>query len=211
MCAKKYVNLSMQSTHNLIETTIKKGRRGKIIFANDFSDIGTHVAIRHALSRLCRNGLIIRLSTGIYLYPRIDKEFGVIYPTLDVVAERIAQKDKARIAPTGLYAMNRLGLCTQVPANYVYLTDGSQRRIKIGKRKGILFKHTAPKNLAFKSELAMLIVFALKEIKRDRVQQEHLTRLKHVINAAPKKEQEKIMQDAQMMPAWIKTLIMKML
>ena len=209
MCSRNEIKNMEQSTHNQIEKAIKKKNRGKIIFSNDFSSCGTHLAVRHALSRLCQNGLIIRLSTGIYLYPKIDKEFGlgILYPSLDTIAKSIAKKDKARIAPTGLYALNRLGLSTQVPANIIYLTDGSPRRIRIGKGKGILFKHTAPKNLAFKSDLAMLVVFALKEITRERVTQEHLDRLKYVLQQAPKEE---ILQDIKLMPAWIKSLIMKL-
>lgn len=197
------------STHCQIENMIKRRGRGKIIFPNDFSATGTDVAVRHALSRLCKSGLILRLAEGIYLYPKIDKELGlgVLYPSIDNIAKAIAKKDKARIVPTGIYALNRLGLSTQVPANAVYLTDGSPRRIKIGKGKGILFKHTAPKNLAFKSDLAMLTVFALKEIKKDRVTQEHLDRLKYILQQIPKEE---ILHDAAIMPAWIKKLIIKL-
>jgi hypothetical protein len=209
MCAKVKQKNAMQSTHNQIENAIKKKGRGKIIFANDFSTYGTHYAVRHTLSRLCKNELITRLSPGIYLYPKIDKELGlgVLYPSLDTIAKSIAKKDKARIVPTGIYALNRLGLSTQVPANIVFLTDGSPRRVMIGKGKGILFKHTAPKNLAFKSDLAMLVVFALKEITKERVTQEHLNRLKFVLQKVPKNE---ILQDIQLMPAWIKSLIMKL-
>jgi recombinational DNA repair protein (RecF pathway) len=126
---------------------------------------------------------------------------------MDEIANAIAKRDKARIVPTGLHALNRLGLSTQVPMNFVYLTDGTPRRIKTGKGKGILFKHTAPKNLAFQNELAMLITFALKEITRERVAQEQLDKIKSLLQQAPK---EQIMNDAKLMPAWIKSLIMKM-
>ncbi|MCL2074259.1 MAG: type IV toxin-antitoxin system AbiEi family antitoxin domain-containing protein [Marinilabiliaceae bacterium] len=197
-----------ESTHNQIKSAIMKKSRGKIIFSYDFSTFGTNIAVRHALSRLCKSGLILRLAEGIYLYPKIDKELGlgVLYPSIDTIAKAIAKKDKARIVPTGIYALNRLGLSTQVPANAVYLTDGSPRRINIGKGKGILFKHTVPKNLAFKSDLTMLIVFALKEIKKHRVTQEHLDRLKYVLQQTPKEE---ILQDVELIPAWIKNLIIK--
>ncbi|MCL2328478.1 MAG: type IV toxin-antitoxin system AbiEi family antitoxin domain-containing protein [Bacteroidetes bacterium] len=199
----------MQSTHSQIETAIKKKGRGKIISSNDFSAFGTNVTVRQTLSRLCKNGLILRLGEGIYLYPKIDKVLGlgVLYPSIDEIVKAIAKKDKARIVPTGVYALNRLGFSTQVPANAVYLTDGSPRRIKIGKGKGILFQHTAPKNLAFKSYLAMLITFALKAIKKDEVTQEHLDRLKYVLQQAPKEE---VLQDIELMPAWIKKLIIKL-
>jgi len=198
-----------ESIHNKVENAIKKKGRGKIIFSNDFSAFGTNVAVRHVLSRLYKSGLILRLAEGIYLYPKIDKELGlgVLYPSIDTIAKSIAKKDKARIVPTGLYALNRLGLSTQVPANAVYLTDGSSRRIKVGTGKGILFKHTVPKNLSFKSDLAMLIVFALKEITKERVTQEHLERLKYILQQAPKEE---ISQDVELMPAWIKNLIINL-
>lgn len=198
-----------ESTHSKIDRTIKKRSRGGILFGNDFSDFGTNYAVRHALSRLCKNGLILRLAEGIYLYPKIDKELGlgVLYPSIDTIAKSIAKKDKARIAPTGLYALNMLGLSTQVPANTVYLTDGSPRRIKIGDGQGILFKHTAPKNLAFKSDMAMLVVFALKEITKDRVTQENLERLKNVLQQVPK---EDILLDVKLMPEWIKNIIIRL-
>ncbi|MCL2682313.1 MAG: type IV toxin-antitoxin system AbiEi family antitoxin domain-containing protein [Bacteroidales bacterium] len=200
-----------QSTHTQIRKTIKAKGCGKIYFGNDFSSYGTDFAIRHTLSRLCKEGLIIRLGMGIYLYPKIDKKMGlgVLYPSPDIIAKSIAQRNNARIAPTGVYALNRLGLSTQVPMNIVFLTDGSPRRIKIGKGKGILFIHTAPKNLAFQSELAMLIVFALKEIGKGNVTQEELDRIKYVLQRVPKDVD--IMQDVKLMPGWIKSLLTKLL
>ncbi|MCI0922655.1 DUF6088 family protein [Sphingobacterium rhinopitheci] len=72
---------------------------------------------------------------------------GVIYPTTEELAKQIAQRDKARIAPTGIMALFLLGLTNQRPLKAVYLTDGSQREIKIGKRS-IKFKKTVPRSFA---------------------------------------------------------------
>jgi hypothetical protein len=197
----------MESIDDKIFKNIRKCGRGKAYFASDFAIYGESKTISKALSNLVKKQILIKLATGIYYYPKIDKKLGlgILYPSLDTVAEAIAKRDKARIVPTELYALNRLGLSTQVPANFVFLTDGSPRRIKIGNGKGILFKHTAPKNLAFKSDLAMLITFALKEITQERVTAEHVKRLKYVLQQAPK---EYVLQDIKLMPAWIKKLIM---
>jgi hypothetical protein len=199
----------MQSIEDKIFERIKKCGRGKEYFASDFAAYGESKSVSKALANLVKKEILLKLATGIFYYPKIDKKLGlgVLYPSLDAVAEAIAKRDKARIAPTGLYALNRLGLSTQVPANFVFLTDGSPRRIKVGKGKGILFKHTAPKNLAFQSDLAMLITFALKEITQERITQEHLGKLKQVLQHIP---QEQILQDAKLMPAWIKKLIQKL-
>jgi hypothetical protein len=199
----------MESIDNKIFNRIKKCGRGKAYFASGFSAYGEASSVRKALERLVKKQTLIRLARGIYFYPKIDKKYGwgILYPSWDEVAHAIAKRDQARIVPTGLYALNRLGLSTQVPMNLVYLTDGTPRRINTGKGKGILFKHTAPKNLAFQNELAMLITFALKEITQERVTQEHLDTLKQLLQQVPK---EQIMNDAKLMPAWIKSLIMKL-
>lgn len=197
----------MYSIDDKILNKVKKCGRGKVYFPSDFSSYGESKSILKALERLAKSEKLLRIARGIYLYPKIDKELGlgVLYPSLDEIAKRIAQRDKARIVPTGVYAVNRLGLSTQVPMNIVYLTDGSSRKIKVGKGRGIQFKHTAPKNLAFRSELAMLIVFALKEITQNKVIPEHINRIKFLLKNESK---ENVMIDSALMPAWIKSIIL---
>ena len=76
------------------------------------------------------SGKIIRIARGIYCKPKVDTEFGfgILYPSVDEVAQAIAQRDKCRIVPTGDAALNKLGLSTQVPMNAAYYTDGTPRR-----------------------------------------------------------------------------------
>ncbi|WP_455663745.1 DUF6088 family protein [Phocaeicola sp.] len=198
----------MQSVDSKILNKISKCGKGTIFFASDFATIGEMKAVHKALERLTNNGKIIRLARGIYCYPKIDKVLGlgVLYPSFEEIAQCIAKRDKARIVPTGQYALNKLGFSTQIPMNIVYLTDGSSRKIEIANGRGIQFKHTAPKNLAFKSELAMLITFALKELTQERITEEHLNRVKILLQNEPK---EKIMADFKLIPAWIRTIIMR--
>ena len=92
-----------------------------------------------------KDGTILRISHGIYYYPKIDKVLGlgILYPTLEEIAEGIAKHDKVRIVPTGLYALNRLGFSTQIPMNVVYLTDGFNRKITLYNGSSIQFKRIA--------------------------------------------------------------------
>jgi hypothetical protein len=196
----------MLSIDDNIIAKAKKCGRGKVYFVSDFAQYGESKSVQKALERLVKTETLLRLARGIYYYPKIDKTLGlgILYPSWEDIAFAIAKRDKARIVPTGVYALNRLGLSTQVPMNFVFLTDGTPRRINTGKGKGILFKHTAPKNLAFHSEIVMLIVFALKEIGKDNVSKEQFERLKYILQQAPK---ELFLQDVKLMPAWIKSLI----
>jgi hypothetical protein len=198
----------MQSIEDNILAKVQKDGRGRIYFPSDFATFGESKAVAKALERMVKSGQLLRLAQGIYYYPKIDSKLGlgVLYPSLEAIAQGIAERDKAKIAPTRTYALNKLGLSTQIPMNIVYLTDGSPRKVKVGNGRGILFKHTVPKNLSFQSELAMLITFAIKELKQENITQEHLDKIKTLLQNEPK---DKIMADAPLMPSWIKSIIMK--
>lgn len=178
--------------------------KGSVLFVDDFLDLGSPDSIKKALYRLTNEkGLLIRLAHGIYLYPKTDKELGTLYPSTEEIAKGIARRDKARIIPTGIYALNRLGLSTQVPMKIVYLTDGATRSIKIGKRT-ISFKKTSPKNLMTIGEISTLAIQALKEIGQEDVNGEILQQLKVVLK---KETEENILHDAKLAPAWINKIL----
>lgn len=185
---------------------IKKKGRGNFVFANDFTSLGEQKTINKALERLTKDEITVRISRGVYYYPKIDKVLGlgVLYPTLEDIAEGIAKRDKARIVPTGIYALNRLGFSTQIPMNIVYLTDGSERKLNLSNGTSIQFKYTAPKNLAFKSHLAMLLTFAFKTIGKENITQEILTHTKELL---ARDEKCTIEQDYNLMPAWVSSII----
>jgi hypothetical protein len=197
----------VNSITNEIEKKIKSGQRGKILFASDFSSFGLPKAVNKSMERLTASGLLIRLAHGIYLYPKIDTRLGmgVLYPTVETIAREIAKRDKARIVPSGVYALNALGFSTQIPMNVVFLTDGAARKIKIGNGQGIVFKRTVARNLSYKNNTLMLVVAALKEIGEGKVSPEQHTKIKELIS---KEKQEDIIADLQLSPAWIKKIIL---
>jgi len=196
----------MKSTVNEIERKIKRNRRGKIYFAADFAAFGTSKSINKALERLQASGLLVRFAQGIYLYPKIDIKLGlgILYPSIETIANEIAKRDKARIVPTGDYALHVLGLSTQIPLNVVFLTDGAPRTITIGNGKGILFKRTVPKNLSFKSEHLMLVASALKEIGNGNVSDQQIEKIKTILL---QEDKQKILGDLDLLPAWIRKII----
>ena len=197
----------MQSIHKQIIEQIKREQKGKIIFANDFKEFGSGDAIRQVLSRLCKEEFIIRLSVGIYLYPKISKQIGIVFPSIEDIAKAIAKREKARIVPTGIYALNRLGLSTQVPMKVVFLTDGAPRVIKVGKKATVKFKKTVAKHLSLKGEISTLVIFALKEIGKENVTESDLQRIKEVLAYENK---ENIRHDAMLASEWISEIMIKL-
>lgn len=205
---QEYDKMNEQNIEKKIRCVIDRKKHGTILFASDFADMGERKTINKAFERIALSGKIIRLARGIYCKPKVDTEFGfgILYPSVDDVAQAIAQRDKCRIVPTGDAASNKLGLSTQVPMNAVYFTDGTPRRIKIYNGKGILFKHVVPKRLDFKSELIMLITFALQAIGQGNVSDEQLKRINQLLSHEPK---EQIVEDLKLVPGWIRSIILK--
>ncbi len=198
----------MNSTARKIENSIENLGRGKIFFADDFVSMGSAENIRQTLLRCAKSNKIVRVAKGIYYYPQIDDKLGlgVLMPSYDQIANAIAERAHARIIPTGDYALNVLGLSTQVPMNSVYLTDGTPRKIEISGGRGIVFKKTTPKNLSFKNRLAMLITSALKSIKQENVTPEQI---EHIGKLLRKEDKDSVLADLALMPIWIRKIVTK--
>ena len=120
-----------------IRERIESQGENTLYMVRDFADLNNDGLVTRALSRLEKEGMLVRISQGIYLYPMRNR-FGILKPSIDDIAVAIAQKDKAGIIPSGLTALNNLALSTQVTMNAVYLTDATAREIKIGNRTIVL-------------------------------------------------------------------------
>lgn len=195
----------MSSIHRQIVKRIEQEGRGKVIFSSDFISISNTENIKKVLLRLEQKERLVRLSRGIYLYPKLDKELGILQPSIEDIAKAIAKRDRARIVPTGVLALNKLGLSTQVPMKVVYLTDGAPRSIQLGKHS-IKFKKTTPKNLMARGEISSLVIQALREIGKDNATEEQLTRIHDLLL---KEDTENIFHDSQVAPVWIARILMR--
>jgi len=190
---------------NKIKEEIEKKGKGKIYFTDNFFECGSPDAVNKALQRLEQKGVLIKIATGVYLYPEIDEGIGIIFPTIEEIAVAVAKRDCARICPTGVYAVNKIGLSTQVPVNAVFITDGAARTIKIGNKK-IKFKKTTPKNLLLRGPVSSLVIQALKEIGKNNVKEDQLKRIALLLE---KESLENIKHDAKLAPVWIRKIIME--
>lgn len=197
----------MQSVEKQIEKIIKSKPKGSLVLPSDFLLYGTAKAVQKSLERLEDKGVIIRIAQGIYVRPKEINLIGRLTPSAEEVAEAIAKRDRIRTVPTGSYALNALGLSTQVPMNIVMLTDGSPRVIKIGKRT-IKFKKTTPKNLLAKGKISRLTIQALKEIGNGKVTAEEEQK---IVDLLRKEEVKVLKHDIALAPVWIQKIMKKAL
>jgi hypothetical protein len=177
-----------------------------VLFRSDFPEYHSEF-VGETMATLTTEGTLVKLAQGIYAKPRKSR-FGVVLPSVEKVVQAITVRDNAEVLPSGMTALNVLGLSTQVPMNYTYLTTGSERTIKLTNRQVIL-KRGVPKNFCYGTRLIGLLVQALKALKQENVGQEELQTIRSLVSKEPNKEA--LVKDVDMMPAWMKRIVKPML
>jgi hypothetical protein len=182
---------------------ISESPNHSVFFIGDFAELGSVETIRKALKEAANQGLVDHIAHGIYAKPMLSK-FGIVPIPLEIVAKEIAIRDRVQIMPTGSTAANILGLSTQIPMVVSFLTTGSSRNIKIGKRL-IKFRHAAPRNFSFEGFTIPLVIQAFKDIEKENIGEEELSIVKEYISKAFDKQA--IIHDILMAPQWIQTIL----
>lgn len=177
-----------------------------VLFRSDFPEYHSEF-VGSILAELTNEGVLVKLAQGIYSKPRKSR-FGIVLPSVDKIVHAIAVRDKAQILPSGMTALNVLGLSTQVPMNYTYLTTGSERTVNLSSRK-IYLKRGVPKNFCYSTQLIALLVQALRTLKQENVGDAELQTIRKLISKEP--ERDALLNDVGMMPAWMKRLIKPMI
>lgn len=198
----------METIEDKILESLKKCGRGTVFFSDKFARYSTSANIRKALEILKAKDVIINVARGIYCYPKIDKALGlgVILPSVDDIVDAIAKRDHIKVVPTGVHAQNMLGLSTQVPMNYVFLTNGYSKSLTVLGNIQVKFKQTSPKNISFQNKLAMLITYALRDYGQDNVSSDQIEHIHTLLRQEP---QEKVLKDLALMPVWIRNIVMQ--
>ena len=112
---------------------------GGLLSPKEFLHLGSRAAIDQTLSRLAREGKLLRVGRGAYALP-IQGRFGARPPSAQSVMEAMESTSGETVVASGAAEANSLGLTTQVPTREVYLTSGPSRRLKLGNRE-IELKH----------------------------------------------------------------------
>jgi hypothetical protein len=192
-----------QTTDKKVLVLIQGHGRGWVFTPAHFQGLGTRNAIASALKRFKASGLVRQLTRGLYDYPVQDPVLGCVAPSAERIARALAVRDSIRLQPSGDYAANILGLSEQVPSRIVFLTDGSARKVKIGKRE-IHLQHTTPRNMATAGRKSGTIIQALRHIGKDHVDARIIAILRRRIDD---RERASLRKDLIHAPAWIADLL----
>lgn len=189
-----------------IKKRIELAEPGTVFMTSDFTDIATTTTARKCLGRLVEEKKIRRIMDGVYekpVYSNLLKEYLPANP--DTIAYAIAKSFRWTIAPCGDVALNKLGLSTQVPVVWSYISDGPYRKFSWDNIT-ISFKHRANREISFMSETTTLVVEALKTLGKERVDDSIIVSLK---NKLPDDAKAKMLIEATGVSEWIYAVIRK--
>jgi len=189
-----------QTIEGKIDARIRRKGDRWVFSQHDFSELGTRSAVDLALHRMSERGEIRRAIRGLYYRPRTSKLLGAdLGPDIHAVAEALARKFGWSIQPGGAAAENYLGLSTQVPAKSVYFSSGPSRVYAVG-RTSLTFRHTAPKEAAFKHPESAVIVRALRSRGREHVTARDIEKIRGWL---PGKLRAKVLADTRTATDWV--------
>ncbi len=182
---------------------IKIAPTGSVFSPRMFDDLGKRAAVDQALSRLTKAGKIRRIARCVYDIPKMHPTLGALSADPDAVARSIAAQAGYRLQPTPARAANVLGLSSQVPAQIVYLIDGSSRKIKVGNQI-IHFKHAGPTALLGAGTLAGVALQAIRAFGPD-----HLTSgiIQQLRQSLPSEAKTGLKDLAHYAPHWMASVI----
>ncbi|MEN9489784.1 MAG: hypothetical protein RJA63_233 [Pseudomonadota bacterium] len=190
----------MQTIEQKILSRVYGRGRGWAFTKTDFVAGFGEANIHQALSTLARASTIRRVCHGVYDYPRYSALLGqALSPDVDQVAQALARKFNWRIQPSGDAALNLLGLSTQVPARWEYLSDGPGREYALGNTT-LVFRKSALKDAGFKLRESGLLVQALKALGRERVDAAVITRLRAWL---PASRSAAVLADTRAATGWV--------
>jgi Family of unknown function (DUF6088) len=165
--------------------------------AKSLLHLGSRAATDQALSRLTRQGKLMRSGRGTYVRP-IESRFGNRLPSPVTVITETARLRGETGAPHGAAAANRLGLTTQVPMHTIYLTSGRSRRLTLG-AQSIELEHAPRWQLTNADRPSGEVVRALAWAGRPQAH-EFLARIKQKL---PEEVRKELIAARGALPEWL--------
>lgn len=185
---------------NQIRGNIERAESGSVFVSTDFTDITDKKTVNMGLIRLADEGLVKKILFGVYYKPEYNELLGeTVAPSPNKVAHALARNFGWTIVPCGDTALNLLGLSTQVPSQWVYVSDGAYKEYSFDNTV-LKFKRTTNKEISKLSYKTALTIQALKALGKDNVSEQIICRLKKALS---EEEKEKMLTEAKSATSWV--------
>ena len=183
-----------------IRSRIEAAQAGSVFVTSDFADITKTKRISEYLVRLSADNTVKCVMRGLFYKPKYSKLLDeYIAPSPDAVAHALARNYGWTIFPCGDTALNFLGLSTQVPVVWSYVSDGPYKEYSYDYAT-IKYKHTTNKEVSKLSPKTALVIQALKTLGKDNIRNDTIERIKE--KTTPE-ERKMMLIEAQYATSWV--------
>ena len=117
----------------------------------------------------------------------------------------MARKYHWTISPCGDVALNKLGLSTQVPVVWTYISDGPYRDFEWDNIR-ISFKHKTNREISWMSNVSVLVIEAIKTLGKEHIDEKTISILQKRFNPD---EKAIIVSETKGVSSWIYEIIRK--
>ena len=158
-----------ESKISLITKRIDEASFSSAFVTSDFTDLAEYETAKKTIARLEKKGTLRRVLRGVYDKPKFSsllQEYAA--PNPDQIARAIARNYNWTISASGNTALNQLGLSTQVPADWSYISSGPYKKYTFG-NVTLTFSHRSDSQMTGMSEKTLLLIQALKAIGQGNV------------------------------------------
>ena len=177
---------------------------GGLLSPKEFLHLGARAAVDQTLTRLTREGTLLRVGRGLYAVP-IQSRFGVRPPATQTIVQAMEAAQGEVIVANGATEANALGLTTQVPTREVFLTSGASRTLHLGNRT-VEFQHAKRWLLALGKRPAGRAIRALSWLGPE----QGASALKVLHAQLPSEEWMAMRSARQMLPSWLARAVSEM-
>lgn len=197
----------MQTTEDKILARVRRSGPGSAFTPKDFLDLAGYEAAKKGLLRLANAGTLRRPLRGVYDFPAYSVvRQGPASPDPDAIARAIARAHGWTLVPTGVTALNLLGLSTQVPAQWEYFSDGPTKRYEWDGGR-IHLKHRANKETTGLSPKTALLVHSLKALGEEHVDDSALETLRARLTP---QERARALRESRYVTTWVHEIIKRL-
>lgn len=179
-----------------IREYIAEQPEGALIATKELQHLGSRAAINQALSRLAKYKQIMHIRRGLYAKPTLTR-WGPCPPSVESVVQFIASSTGEVVARHGGMIANALGLTTQMPIRYVYLTSGRSRRVRVRNHSFELL-HAPKWQLMMPAKYAGDVIRAIAWFGEARIGES----LKRTWAQVPDDVRQEIIDTRHNLPAW---------
>jgi len=185
------------STMQVIRKRVSQVQRGNPFTNTQLLKLGSRASVDKTLSRLVTEGVIQRITRGVFVRPKESRFVGDVMPDVAKIIKVMAKDHGETIQVHGAEAARRFKLVTQMPTTPVFYTSGPTRQLTIGNLV-VSLRHASSRKLLLAGKRPGLALSALWYLGKNNVNADVISAIREGLT-----EKEFITLKNTDMPTWM--------